>query len=39
MPRRALKTVFDWLEIHKDELHEDWELANNTLSASTAYSL
>ncbi len=27
MPKRALKMIFDWLEIHKDELMEDWELA------------
>lgn len=27
MPQRALKMVFDWLETHRDELLEDWELA------------
>jgi hypothetical protein len=27
MPQRALKMIFDWLELHCDELLEDWELA------------
>ncbi len=27
MPQRALKMIFDWLEIHKSELMTDWELA------------
>ena len=27
MPKRALKMIFDWLEIHKEELMEDWNLA------------
>ena len=27
MPQRALKMVFDWLEIHHDELMKDWNLA------------
>ena len=27
MPKRALKMIFDWLEKHKTELMEDWELA------------
>ncbi len=27
MPQRALKMIFDWLEIHRDELMLDWELA------------
>lgn len=25
-PKRALRHVLDWHEIHKDELLEDWEL-------------
>lgn len=25
-PRRALRHVIDWYELHKDELMEDWEL-------------
>ena len=29
MPARALKLVFEWMEIHKDELNENWELAQN----------
>ena len=27
MPQRALKMVFDWLELHKIELLDDWDLA------------
>ena len=27
MPQRALRMVFDWIDIHKDELFLDWELA------------
>lgn len=27
MPQRALKMIFDWLEIHRAELLIDWELA------------
>ncbi len=27
MPQRALKMVFDWLEIHREELLNDWNLA------------
>lgn len=27
MPKRALKMIFDWLEQNKDDLLEDWELA------------
>jgi len=27
MPQRALKMIFDWLEIHKNELMTDWDLA------------
>ena len=27
MPNRALKLIFEWMEIHKDELLEDLELA------------
>jgi hypothetical protein len=26
-PNRALKHVLEWTEIHKDELKEDWKLA------------
>ena len=25
-PRRALRLVLEWLELHKDELLEDWQL-------------
>ncbi len=27
MPQRALKLVFEWLEIHRGELLQDWEKA------------
>jgi len=27
MPQRALKMIFEWLELHKTELMDDWELA------------
>lgn len=27
MPQRALKMIFEWLEIHRTDLLEDWELA------------
>lgn len=26
-PRRALRLVLEWLEMHKDELYENWQLA------------
>lgn len=25
MPKRALKLIFEWMELHKDELYENWE--------------
>jgi hypothetical protein len=27
MPKRALKMVFDWMEIHREELMKDWNNA------------
>jgi len=27
MPQRALKMIFDWLDIHREELMDDWELS------------
>ena len=27
MPKRALKMVFEWLELHKEELLQEWEKA------------
>ena len=27
MPKRALKMIFEWVDIHKDELLDDWQLA------------
>jgi len=29
MPQRALKMIFEWLEIHRDELLNNWNLAQN----------
>jgi hypothetical protein len=26
-PKRAVRLVFEWLDLHKDELQEDWHLA------------
>ncbi len=28
-PKRALKLVLEWHELHKDELLDDWELCRN----------
>ena len=27
-PKRALKLVLEWMELHKEELIEDWELSS-----------
>ena len=27
MPQRALKMVFEWLEVHREELSQEWEKA------------
>lgn len=27
MPRRALNLIWDWLELHQDELEENWQRA------------
>lgn len=27
MPKRALNLVFEWMEIHREELVENWQLA------------
>jgi len=32
MSKRALKMIFEWLDIHKDELLEDWKLAQDRKS-------
>jgi hypothetical protein len=29
MSKRALKMIFEWLDLHKDELMEDWNLAQD----------
>ncbi len=28
-PKRALRAVLDWYDLHKDELIKDWQLATN----------
>jgi hypothetical protein len=28
-PRRALRHVLEWFELHRDELRENWELARH----------
>ncbi len=28
-PKRALRLVLEWYELHKEELIEDWELCGN----------
>ena len=30
MPKRALNLIFEWLEIHKDELIENWKSIEET---------
>ena len=32
MPKRALKMIFEWLDLYKIGLLEDWELAQNRKS-------
>ncbi len=29
MSKRALKMIFEWLKLHRDELLEDWSLAQD----------
>ncbi len=31
MPKRALKLIFEWLEIHKEELLTNWEKCLNNI--------
>ena len=33
LPRRALKLVYEWLDIHKDELLENWKRLTNSEAA------
>ena len=32
-PKRALRLVLEWLDLHKDEILEDWDLIQNGHSA------
>ena len=29
MPKRALKLIFEWLDLHKEELMNNWEKCKN----------
>ena len=33
MPRRALRLVFEWLDLYRDELLENWERLSNSEAA------
>lgn len=39
MPRRALKLVYDWLDLHKDELLENWYKLEKGFSPSNIQPL
>ena len=32
MPKRALKLIFEWLDLHKEELIKNWEKCKNDVS-------
>ena len=32
MPKRALKLIFEWLDLHKEELINNWEKCKNDIS-------
>lgn len=34
LPRRALRLVYEWLDIHKDELLENWDKLKNSMTPS-----
>ena len=33
LPRRALKLVYEWLDLHQEELMENWRLLSNSEAA------
>ncbi len=33
LPRRALRLVYEWLDLHRDELMENWERLSNSEAA------
>ena len=33
LPRRALKLVYEWLDMHKEELMENWKRLSNSENA------
>ncbi len=35
MPKRALNLIFEWLELHKDELFENWERCLNNIQPNS----
>ena len=34
LPRRAIKMVYEWLDLHKDELMENWKRRSNHEAAN-----
>lgn len=32
LPRRALRLIYEWLDMHKEELIKNWELLSNNKS-------
>ncbi len=32
LPRRVLSLVYEWLDLHKEELLQNWEYASNNMS-------
>jgi len=30
LPRRALRLVYEWLDLHRDELMDNWERLSNS---------
>ena len=33
LPRRALKLVYEWLDLHKEDLMDNWERLTNSKPA------
>ena len=33
LPRRALRLVFEWLDLHRDELMDNWNRLTNSEAA------
>lgn len=41
MSKRALRMIFEWLEMHRSELLEDWGISKTTktIKANTTFNL